>query len=380
MPYFSVATGYNQSMVSSHRIRLIREWYVRYERHLSSVALVGGFVADSLTLRRVDLLLENLIFLGYLTLAAAGILFVNYYDVRALRFAGKPAERLRALAPLGIQFAFGALFSGLVVFYFRSSSLGASWPFLLLLAGLLVGNEFFRSRYQKLVFQSSVFFVALFSYLIVLVPVLTGKIGADVFLVSGGASIAVMALLFLALVRLVGHPKAHPRFLMRSVLGIYIVVNALYFANLIPPVPLGLKDAGVYHSVSRIPATDSYQVVYENQSWYRYLRPYDVIHVAEGEPVYVYSAVFAPTNLNTVVYHHWQRFDARRDGWLTTDRLQFPISGGRDAGYRGYTAKTNPAPGRWRVDIITERGQRIGRVSFLVARPDEDIRLVPDVR
>ena len=33
-------------------------------------------------------------------------------------------------------------------------------------------------------------------------------------------------------------------------LSVVLIVNILYFANLIPPVPLALKDAGIYHQVN----------------------------------------------------------------------------------------------------------------------------------
>ena len=39
--------------------------------------------------------------------------------------------------------------------------------------------------------------------------------------------------------------------------------------------------------------------------------------------------------------------------------------GGRDGGYRGYTTKSTPAAGRWRVNIETSDGLLIGRVPPL---------------
>ncbi|MBI1975407.1 MAG: DUF2914 domain-containing protein [Candidatus Vogelbacteria bacterium] len=360
-------------------IEKITARYLRYERHLSSVALLSGFIFDSLTLRRIDLPLENAILLGQLFLASFGIALVNLFDAKII--SGRLAGRLRTIAQLAIQFSFGALFSGLVVFYFRSSSLGANWPFLFVLAALLVGNEFFRLRYQILTFQASIFFIALFSYLIFFIPVLVGAVGPSIFLLSGAVSLCVMALLYFSLRRLMpAQVRASTPSLVRAICGIYLAMNALYFANLIPPVPLAMKEAGVFRSVERISGTDTYRVTYEDASWYRYFRPYDVIHVAKGEGAYVFSSIFAPTRLNTLIYHQWQFYDEQKEEWLTTDRLAFPIFGGRDGGYRGYTAKSTLSTGQWRVDIVTERGQRIGRVRFLVARPDESLNLISGIR
>ena len=46
--------------------------------------------------------------------------------------------------------------------------------------------------------------------------------------------------------------------------------------------------------------------------------------------------------------------------------VSYPINGGRDGGYRGYTIKSNPGPGEWRVDISTADGHLLGRVRFSV--------------
>lgn len=44
--------------------------------------------------------------------------------------------------------------------------------------------------------------------------------------------------------------------------------------------------------------------------------------------------------------------------------LGFDITGGRDAGYRGYTFKNNAKPGLWKVEVITEEELIIGVVDF----------------
>ncbi|MEK7234334.1 MAG: DUF2914 domain-containing protein, partial [Elusimicrobiota bacterium] len=46
-----------------------------------------------------------------------------------------------------------------------------------------------------------------------------------------------------------------------------------------------------------------------------------------------------------------------------------PITGGRDAGWRGFTVKAKHRPGRWRVEIVTSDGRELGRINLIVA-PD----------
>ena len=53
-------------------------------------------------------------------------------------------------------------------------------------------------------------------------------------------------------------------------------------------------------------------------------------------------------------------------GWRVTDRMGFEVAGGRDGGFRWYSRKRTIAPGQWRVDVVTDRGQTLGRIDFTV--------------
>ena len=46
--------------------------------------------------------------------------------------------------------------------------------------------------------------------------------------------------------------------------------------------------------------------------------------------------------------------------------VTYPINGGRDGGYRGYTIKSHPDAGEWRVDFATADGHLLGRERFNV--------------
>lgn len=48
---------------------------------------------------------------------------------------------------------------------------------------------------------------------------------------------------------------------------------------------------------------------------------------------------------------------------VTTDKLDYEVTGGRGGGYRGYTYKLNVS-GKWRVDEETEEGLLLGRIKF----------------
>ena len=194
------------------------------------------------------------------------------------------------------------------------------------------------------------------------------KIGPGMFLISGAVSLCLITLFLMMLYRIVPEiVKENRTRVARSIALVYIVFNALFFLNLIPPLPLSMKDAGVYHSVIHKP-NGTYELSGEVLTWYEEYFNYHVIfHHAPGDTVYVYTSIFAPDNLSTTIEYQWQKYDESTRSWVTTDTLRFPIIGGRDAGYEAYTLKDDVTMGAWRVNVITSYGQLIGRVAFTVA-------------
>ncbi len=340
----------------------LKEFISRNSGHLSALALLLGFIVDNLTLRRVDLLPETLILYFYLAVAGISILLLHMAE------EGKLGERLlsyaRSWLPLSLQFAFGSLFSGFLVFYSRSGTLAGSWPFLLLLVFVFLGTEVFKKYTGRLIFQTSIFFFALFSFLIFSVPIAVGDMGSLIFLLSGLSAVVAFKL-FLILLALTGpiRFKAGKRGIIASAVGIFGVINLLYFTNILPPIPLSLQEIEVYHSVARV--GDSYVVETEKSPWYEFLSS-PTIHMLKGQQVYVFSAVFAPTKISTEIVHRWEYWSETENTWLSVNTVEFPVSGGRDGGYRGYSFKSNVSPGKWRVSVETAQGQLIGRRGFTV--------------
>ena len=348
----------------------IKKIYHTHERWITPVAFFAGFVWDSFTLR-IDLWYQNAQFLLYLIFAAACILFINAYADGRIHW--RWSERINGLAPLFLQFIFGGLFSAFIVFYIRSASIGASWPFLLLLVAFFIGNEIFRKRYHRLTFQMSVFFVALFSYAVFALPLVTGKIGDVMFVASGTAALLGIGLLTYLFSRVMPerlHQNRHA--LALSIGGIYILFQIFYFTNIIPPIPLALKESGIYHSIDPVRQGNYiYRIAYEPPPRYLFFRAQsDVLHWTKGERIYSYSAIFAPTKFNVPIFHRWLIYDTQKNTWVERSRIRFAISGGRDSGYRGYTFTENITPGKWRVDVITENGQILGRRDFRVVEVD----------
>jgi hypothetical protein len=354
----------------------IKRLYERFERHFLTIVFIGGFVLDNLTLSRVDRLFDNLVLSLYLFIAGATIFIWNKYETTNLTnvFLVKTHGALPAIT----QFCFGALFSGFVVFYSKGGLLVDHLPFLLFLIALFIGNEYFRSFYSRLTFQLSIFFVSTFLYSIFILPVIIRTVNSFVFLLSGILSLLIFGLLFF----MIAHSaplsfRTSKRSIILTTICIYGLINVLYFTNSIPPLPLTLKDIGVYHEVTR--AIDSYTVTYE-RNLFRFFSLSEPFHKVSGESVYVFSSVFAPTKLSTGIAHEWFFYDTSESKWVSTGRISFPIVGGRDGGYRGYSVKSNPSPGKWRVDVITTEGRIIGRMRFTVIESSTQNQLVQKVK
>ncbi len=350
-------------------IEELARWYMHY---ISPVSLIAGFLVDYyILLRRVDLWTTNLIFFIYLTIAAGCILLLALIETGRLRrpwlLAAVP------LLPVVAQFAFGGLFNGFLSLYSRSAAIATSWLFIAALAILLLANERFVRFYMRFPFQIGIFFTTLFSFLIFFLPVVFHRIGPYMFFASGIVSVALITFFLYVFSKIVPEVVSRDRTtIARTIAAIFIAFNILYFTGAIPPLPLALKEAGVYHAVAR--TGDEYRLLYEPLRWYEsYLRYNTTFHRAPGESAYVYTAVFAPSGLSTVVFHEWQHYERAGSAWVTDETIPFFIVGGRDGGYRGYSVKTRPAEGLWRVNVITEFGQLIGRVSFEVVEVEAPV-------
>jgi hypothetical protein len=278
---------------------------------------------------------------------------------------GFKPSRWRTLLPIVTQFMFGGLWSGFLIFYSRSATLAASWPFLLVLGAIFLGNEVFKKYHDRFIFNVVLYFFALYSYAIFAVPVITKDISTGTFLLSGVAAVAVFAV-FMVWLRHLGRVRVmtniwQVRFWVGLVL---ILMNVFYFTNILPPLPIALSGAGIYHSIARVGG--NYQVTAEPEPWYVSFGLDPVIHEAPGEFIYAYSAIFAPVDLSTNIIHRWQWYDTTAKKWITESLVSFPISGGREKGYRGYTNEQNLAAGAWRVDIETTDGRIVGRLGFTI--------------
>ncbi len=350
------------------RYRWTRRFLHRHEQAVPPTLFLGGVTWDALTLQRIDALLDNLILGIYLALLGGFVVLDTL--ARNDRPLPKSLRNLSTWAPSAIPFLAGGLFSAYVIYYTRSASFTTASLFLLVLVAMLVANELIWSRLWSAYVLIGVYFLAVFCYFTFFLPTLLGTIGFSVFLTSGVLSAGLVIGLILYLDR-------HQVFTnTRSFLGAVAVVLLLfgtvvlfYVNHWIPPVPLALKGSGVYHDVTR--DGEAFVLRYEEPSWYRpWKQQDDPFPLAPDDTVHCFVAVFAPTDLQTKIYHHWQYYAPKRDKWIDTDRIGYRVVGGRRNGYRGVTFKQHVHPGQWRVTVETPDRRPIGRVRFEIVSAD----------
>lgn len=341
---------------------MLADLYHRHEKYAAVLCFVGGILYDSLTLGRIDRLVDNLVLLAYLLVLGGLIILIGRLQTgqsrhpRLLQYAW--------LYPLAIQFLLGSLFSAYAVFYFQSVSLTRTAVFFGLIVLLLVANELLKGRLTSLPLLVAMYGFALFSFFIFFVPVLLHTMNPWTFALGVGLSaLALAGVLAAVFLRAPDRAGLKPSGLAGG--GVLALLLLLYWANWIPPVPLALRAGGIYHRAEKQGTSYQLEMVRPPRHLF-WKKSEEIFYLRPGDRAYCFTAVFAPTDLHTTLFHQWQRYDEKRGEWVQTDRMSYPVSGGREGGYRGFTYKQALAPGEWRVDVENPEGQLLGRISFRV--------------
>lgn len=340
------------------------------------VFFIGGVTYDSVTLTRIDGLFDNLLLCLYVTLLGTLIILVGRTQLGILPPPSPTSgwsltnflHRSQPYYVMALQFLFGGLFSAYAIVYTYSASLDSSAIFLGVILVMLIANEFLRNRLSSLTLLVTLYALVTFSFFTFFLPVITGWMNTAIFLLGALASMGVVIrVVHLTYKGLPGKSPWSPMLTSAPAIALIGLLVGFYFLNWIPPVPLSLKFGGMYHQVEKHNGT--FQLTHEKRLWYQFFKNSDDPFHGEG-PAYCFTAVFAPISLDTTIYHHWQyrpfSTDSKEYPFTTTDRIPIKISGGREEGYRSYTVKQRVNPGEWQVNVETEEGKRIGRVTFTV--------------
>jgi hypothetical protein len=326
------------------------------------VIFIAGFLWDVFTLNRIDNPIDNLILGSYLLMAGLSLVVSHGLSTRKIQHA--LLKKYPLLWNYAVQFFLGGLFSSYVVYYFRSTTISSTLFFIILMIILLLANEFLPRRLGNVYLQTALFTIAAFSYFIYLIPVLIKKMGVLVFLSSGLASLLLVTMLIAMLVKITNAEiEFNRRKLWLASGSVYVGILTLYFLNLIPPIPLAAKQLDAYVGYER--TAEGYNLQEADMGLWSNVRFWEeLVPLTEGQPVYVFASVFAPTGMEFGIVHHWQRYDEGNGKWESVDRINYKAVGGRDGGYRGVSQKSTLSPGLWRVDIEDERGFVVARMRM----------------
>ena len=345
----------------------VKAFYEKYERWFVPGLLISGFAVDVITFRALDIQTTLLILGIHAALAGFAILYGQLYDSR-VETPGKFWRYIRMFAALVAQFSLGSLLSSSLVFYWFSGAFSVSWPLVAIIVGLMVSSEFLRQFYLKPIVQLSLYTFVLYSYFTLLFPFVFHSLRPWTYILGGLASTVIVVLIVIALSHMAESIRHQRAGIITGVISVFVIMNILYFLAIIPPIPLSIREAGIYHNIIR--GEGGYELVGEEENFFQRLWPGQTIHAKTGDTLYAYTAIFAPTDVTTLVVHDWQYYDEGQKKWVSKSRSQFGIKGGRQEGFRGYTLTSQITPGKWRVSVENIRGQVLGRVTFTVVEPE----------
>ena len=339
-------------------LKSLTQLFKKYPHRFTTAFFVLGFVWDALTLWKADGWYENTWFGIYLVVSTGVIVALSKTDENK-------AHPRRAFLIATLQFCFGALAGGMLILYGRSGTLAGSAAFLSVGAAILFSNDLWAHRYSAQTMRIGVWYALLLAYISMILPVLYGRIGGDVFM-HGILTGFIVAFVLIVAFRAVGY-LARPRDLyvpLVTVTLITIFFIGSHFTRIMPAVPLAVRHAGIAHYVEH--KDSEYKVFFEESRIPVLLETSNIFKTELPNRLYCYSRVYVPKTITTQIQHRWEQYDAQTATWKTIAIIPYSISGGREEGYRGYTYIPARTTGEYRCNIETDHQVLIGRRTVTV--------------
>jgi MFS family permease len=325
-----------------------------------------GFLYDALTLSRID---------DKLTVVQQGVYLILLGTLLFLeqRWSGeaKPPAWLAKAWRFNedvLHFFFGSLLSSFALLYFKSASGVASLLFILVVFGLLVGNELPRFRALGPLVRVAIFSFCVTSYFAYLLPVLFGFLSGWLFLLAVVVGCGAVMGLF-GVVRRWNGGDLKTVFLRMAVPGLVVQggLLLLYLLRVIPPVPLALLFAGIYHDVKVVKGEQGreYHLSYDASGWKFWHSGSQDFYARPGDKAWYFVRIFAPKHFKDRVTFRWY-YDDPDKGWVERGTFKTSITASTDAGFRTMAYTSHLKPGDYSVSVETEDGREIGSMDFTV--------------
>ena len=264
-----------------------------------------------------------------------------------------------------VQFCLGGLFSALVVCYFKSSGSLASFLLVILLAILLVGNEFLQKKYESFGVSLAFFCLLGTMFMNFAIPHLVHRIGFIWFFLSTLLSFGMCMFIWK-----ISHRK---KSILVAPALISILLVVAYIMNWVPPVPLVLKQKIACQNFDKA----TYTCDIDDPNVFQSIGlQIPSVHKVDSSEVYFLASIYAPAKLKAELEYLWYYQDPQTGKYKLTDRIssgRMTLNGGRESGFRTFTRKKNTPPGKYRVEVAYKNGAVIGSGTFEVfGEPPED--------
>ncbi len=257
-----------------------------------------------------------------------------------------------------VQFCFGGLFSALVVCYFKSSGSLASFLLVILLAILLVGNEFLQKKYESFGVSLAFFCLLGTMFMNFAIPHLVHRIGFIWFFLSTLLSFGMCMFIWK-----ISHRK---KSILIAPALISILLVVAYIMNWVPPVPLVLKQKIACQNFDKA----TYTCDIDDPNIFQSIGlQIPSVHKVDSSEVYFLASIYAPAKLKAELEYLWYYQDPQTGKYKLTDRIssgRMTLNGGRESGFRTFTRKKNTPPGKYRVEVAYKNGAVIGSGTFEV--------------
>lgn len=342
-------------------------------KHATTIMFVVGFGFDLFFLPEIGTRLSQYLGIGYLACIALGILIREWLVER--NRATKSERILYSMLTYGIAYFQGSALSFVFVYAIRGSALSVAWPLIVILLLCSIVNELVASHNYRFTLDIGVLYVALLFYVVFNLPVLLKSQNDSVFLICllVSAVISIVYMKILSTFSEVAHHESPRGYALA--LGVPMFVGMLYMLNVIPAVPLSLKEIGVYHHVKRYD-DGSYLGKYEPETAQFPILSPNVFHrMSSSEGVFVFASVNAPAELKAPITHVWEWYNPSSRKWEEKFTSSYLTSGGRTGGYRAYSQKDSVADGFWRVTVKADQKRVVGRITFEVVTVNTPITL-----
>ena len=336
-----------------------------HARHAGKTMLLffgAGFLFDALMLSRIDepgMLIQQG---AYLSICGTLLALTQRMALKNL----EPPASLRRpwhYVDHAIHFMLGTLLNAYSIFYFRSASGLTAAIFVVIVCGLLAVNEL--PRFQKLgpMVLVALYSICLTSYLAYLFPVLLGSIRPWMFYLAVATALLPLTLHVLLLSRWSttrGHVVRHAAI---PAYGVQLLFLLLYLFRVAPPVPLAVKEMGIYHDVQRTP--EGRRLFRQKPSWKFWQKGDQDFLERPDDKVHCFARIFAPARFRDRIGIVWYRDDPRK-GWIEHYRFPLTLLASSERGFAADGYLTHPPPGRWRVEVQSQDGRTMGLLHFQV--------------